>query len=341
MHKILVTGGCGYIGSHTVVDLIEQGYEVVSIDNFLRSNEKQWQRVQQLTGKQIRNYAIDLCDASAVQNVLEKESDSVGIIHFAALRTVPESVQHPLLYYTNNIQPLANLLNSMQQVKIKNLVFSSSCSVYGNPDSVPVTEDTLLNKAESPYAYSKQICEQMITDVVASGADIKPIALRYFNPVGAHPSGLLGEVPWGKPNNLVPYITQTAIGKLPKLTVFGGDYPTRDGSAVRDYIHIMDIAGAHRLALEFLLQQKGTKPVELFNLGTGNGVTVLEAIHAFEASTGQKLNYEIGPRRAGDPATIFANNGLAKECLGWQPQYSIQEMMLSAWKWEQEMAKIN
>ena len=337
MQKVLVTGGAGYIGSHTIVDLIEKGYEVVSVDNFLRGTQAQLNRIEKITGVKIKNYEVDLCNLAALQKVFQQEENIQGIIHFAALRMVNESVQQPLLYYRNNTESLVNILHCVAEFQIKKFVFSSSCSVYGNPDNLPVIEQTPFKEAESPYAYTKQMGEKIIADVLKSGVPFHAIALRYFNPVGAHPSGLMGEVPHGTPNNLAQFITQTAIGKLSQLTVYGGDYPTRDGSAVRDYVHIMDIASAHRLALDFLQQPTINNALKTVNLGTGIGVTVLEAIEAFQKVSGIALNYTIGPRRMGDPAAVYADNALAKKMLGWLPAYSIEEMMLSAWKWEQEL----
>ncbi|MDX2002312.1 MAG: UDP-glucose 4-epimerase GalE [Chitinophagales bacterium] len=339
MPKILVTGGCGYIGSHTVVDLIENNYDVVSIDNYSRSFPKTLEGIKAITGKDVTNYAVDLCQLDELRNVFQKERDIVGIIHFAAYKTVPESVAEPLLYYHNNIQSLVNLLKCVTEFGIQHFIFSSSCSVYGNPPSLPVTEDTPLGKAESPYAYSKQIGEQMITDFVKSGQTAGFVLLRYFNPIGAHESAQIGENPIGVPNNLAPFITQTAIGKREKLSVFGSDYPTRDGTCIRDYIHVMDIAHAHTLALQWLMDGKQTNNPEVFNLGSGNGVSVLEAIQAFEQVSGLKLNYEMALRRAGDVVAIYANNTKAVAQLGWEAQRSLNDMMLSAWNWEKRMAE--
>ena len=339
MQKILVTGGCGYIGSHTLVDLIENGFEVVSIDNNMRSKTSQLDGVEQIIGAQIKNYKVDLCDWGAVKKVFDLEKNITGIIHFAALKSVPESVANPMLYYHNNISSLINISNAATKYNIKKFVFSSSCSVYGNADELPVTELTPFKNAESPYGFSKQIGERMIKDFAVIHPEMNFILLRYFNPVGAHESAKIGEVPYEKPNNLVPIITQTAIGKIQQLTVFGGDYDTRDGSCVRDYIHVADIANAHTLAMKFLLNDVAKNNVEVFNLGTGNGVTVLEAINAFEKVSGVKLNYKIGERRDGDVVAVYANIDKAKKILGWIPKRNIEQMMLTAWNWENEMQK--
>lgn len=336
--KIIVTGGCGYIGSHTIVDLIQNGYDVVSIDNLSRSDNRILEGVEKITGRKIHNYRIDLKQRETTLKVLEANADAVGVIHFAAYKSVPESTEKPLLYYRNNMEGLFNLLEGVQLYNIPNFVFSSSCSVYGLVDKLPVTEDTPFQDAQCAYARTKQHGEQVLQDISRAGT-LKTILLRYFNPVGAHPSGIIGEMPIDVPNNLVPFITQTAIGKREKLTVFGDDYHTRDGSCVRDYIHVCDIAHAHTLAVRFLIEQQNLSEPEIFNLGTGNGVSVLEVIHAFEQATGQILRYEIGPRRAGDVIEVFADNTKAKALLGWNLKYQLEEMMLSAWNWEKQMAE--
>jgi UDP-glucose 4-epimerase len=333
MAKILVTGGCGYIGSHTIVDLIENGYEVISVDNNSRSTPAVLKGVEKITGKPIKNYKVDLCNFDDTFAIFQENEDIRGIIHFAAYKAVGESVEKPLLYFENNLVSLINLLKCVQEFHTPYFVFSSSCTVYGEPDNQIVTEETPPKPAASPYGYTKQMGEQILGEFQkASGT--QTILLRYFNPVGAHPSTLIGELPIGRPQNLVPAITQTAIGKLPKMTVYGNDYPTRDGSNVRDYIHVSDIAHAHTLAIQYLEQEKNTSGCEIFNLGTGNGVTVLEAIHSFEKVSGVKLNYEIGPRRPGDIVAIYANNDKAKKLLGWDPKFSLDEMLATAWKWE-------
>jgi UDP-glucose 4-epimerase len=333
MAKILVTGGCGYIGSHTIIDLIENGYDVISADNNSRSNPVILKGVEQITGKKIKNYKVDLCNFDDTFAIFQENTDITGIIHFAAYKAVGESVEKPLLYFDNNLNSLINILKCVQEFDIPHFVFSSSCTVYGNPDSIPVTELTPVKQAESPYGVSKQMSEQIIRDFAVSTGS-KNILLRYFNPAGAHPSSLIGEMPLGKPQNLVPAITQTAIGRLPKMMVFGSDYDTRDGSCVRDFIHVCDLAHAHTLALKFMEEQRNKSNCEVFNLGTGDGVSVLEAIQAFEKTSGKKLNYEIGRRRAGDVVAIYANNDLAKNLLGWNPKYSLEDIMATAWKWE-------
>ncbi|HVG42073.1 MAG TPA: UDP-glucose 4-epimerase GalE [Chitinophagaceae bacterium] len=338
MAKILVTGGCGYIGSHTIVDLIENGYDVICVDNNVRSNPSILEGVKKITGKSVKHYKVDLCNFDETFAIFQENEDITGIIHFAAYKAVGESVQKPLMYFENNLYSLVNLLKCVQEFNTPYFVFSSSCTVYGEPDDVIVTEETPQKPAESPYGLTKQMGEQIVQEF-SKTFTTKSILLRYFNPVGAHPSTIIGELPVGRPQNLVPAITQTAIGKLPKLTVHGNDYPTRDGSNVRDYIHVSDIAHAHTLAIQYLEEEKSKNKCEVFNLGTGNGVTVLEAIKAFEKVSGQKLNYEVGPRRPGDIIAIYANNDKAKTELGWDPQYSLDDMMSTAWKWEQKLKK--
>lgn len=336
MSKILVTGGCGYIGSHTLVDLIESGFEVISVDNNSRSSPRILEGVEKITGKKVKNYKVDLCNFDDTYAIFQENTDITGIIHFAAYKAVGESVAEPVMYFENNLVSLLNLLKCVQEFKVPYFVFSSSCTVYGNPDSIPVTESTPPKPAESPYGYTKQMGEQIINEF-ARVNKTQCILLRYFNPVGAHPSIQIGELPIGKPANLVPAITQTAIGKLPQMTVFGSDYDTRDGSCVRDFIHVSDIAHAHTLSLQYLMEGKSKKHCEVFNLGTGNGVTVLEAITAFERVSGVKLNYTMGPRRLGDVIAIYANNEFAVKELGWQIKYSLDDMMDTAWKWEERL----
>lgn len=336
MAKILVTGGCGYIGAHTLVDLVENGYEVVSVDNNSRSNPIMLERVEKITGRKIKNYKVDLCNFDDTFAIFQENTDIIGIIHFAAFKSVNESVEEPLLYFENNLYSLINLLKCVQEFETPYFVFSSSCTVYGSPDQSPVTEQTPPKPAESPYGYTKQMGEQIVNEFSKSSST-QCILLRYFNPVGAHPSAIIGEMPIGKPQNLFPAITQTAIGKLPKMIVYGNDYPTRDGSCIRDFIHVCDIANAHTLAIAYLEEGKNATACEVFNLGTGNGVTVLEAIHAFEKVSGIKLNYETGPRRPGDIMAIYASNEYAKKILGWQPKFSLEDMVATAWKWEQRL----
>ena len=336
MGKILVTGGCGYIGSHTIVNLIEHGYDVISVDNNSRSNPIILKGVEQITGKKIKTYKVDLCNFDDTFAIFQENADISGVIHFAAYKAVGESVENPLLYFENNLTSLINLLKCVQEFHTPHFVFSSSCTVYGNPDKVPVTENTPLKTAESPYGYTKQMSEQIISEF-AKSSDTQCILLRYFNPAGAHPSSIIGEMPLGRPQNLVPAITQTAIGRLPKMMVYGNDYDTRDGSCIRDYIHVCDLASAHTLSIQYLEELKNSSQCEVFNLGSGNGISVLEAITAFEKISGVKLNYEIGPRRPGDVIATFANNNLAKQTLGWNPKFSLEDIMATAWKWEQRL----
>jgi len=333
MSKILVTGGCGYIGSHTIVDLIENGYEVISADNNSRSNSVILKGVEQITGEKVKNYKVDLCDFDDTFAVFQENTDIRGVIHFAAYKAVGESVQFPLMYFENNLASLINLLKCIQEFQIPSFVFSSSCTVYGNPDKIPVTETTPPKPAESPYGYTKQMSEQIVNEF-AKSSTTNCILLRYFNPAGAHPSAIIGEMPVGPPQNLVPAITQTAIGRISKMLVHGNDYPTRDGSCIRDYIHVCDLANAHTLSLKYLEGGKNSGRCEVFNLGTGNGISVLEAIYAFEKISGVKLNYEIGPRRDGDVIAVYANNDLARKLLGWDIDYSLDDIMETAWKWE-------
>lgn len=338
MAKILVTGGCGYIGSHTIVDLIENGYDVISIDDQSRSTPYPITGIQLITGKRIKNYKVDLKNFDETLAVFQENPDISAVIHFAAYKAVGESVEQPLLYYENNMGSLVSILKCVKEFNIQQLVFSSSCTVYGNPDRFPVTEETALQQAASPYGATKQMGEQMLRDF-AQASNTQVVLLRYFNPVGAHPSCLIGELPLGKPQNLVPVITQTAIGKLPKMMVYGNDYQTRDGSCIRDYIHVSDIAHAHTLAVDYLRAGNNQYNCEVFNLGTGNGITVLEAIHTFEKVSGQQLNYEMGPRRPGDIEAIYANNEKAIHQLGWTIRYDLEQMMHTAWAWEQKIKK--
>lgn len=333
MHKILVTGGCGYIGAHTIVDLIENGFNPVSIDDNSRSTTALLKGIKEITGVAVKNYKVDLANFDDTYAVFHENPDIKGIIHFAAYKAVGESVQKPLLYFENNLTSLINVLKCAKEFNVPHFIFSSSCTVYGSPDKIPVTEESPIKPAESPYGATKQMGEEIVRDVTKTGG-LKSILLRYFNPVGAHPSALIGELPVGKPENLVPAITQTAIGKIKELTVYGDDYDTRDGSCIRDYVHVCDIAHAHTLALQHLIKDKNKNACEVFNLGTGDGVSVLEAIHAFEKVSGVKLNYKIGPRRPGDIVAIYANNSLAKSVLDWDTKYSLDEMMATAWKWQ-------
>lgn len=337
--SIIVTGGAGYIGSHTIIELLQQtNYNIISIDNYSNSNEQSYSRIEKITGKKINYYNIDLCDKDALYNQLKSVDNIMGVIHFAAFKSVPESVANPLLYYHNNVESLVNILAFCKEKKINNFIFSSSCSVYGNIKDLPVTEGSTLQNAESPYAYTKVIGEQMVEAFTKTLQGFNSVLLRYFNPVGAHVTAEIGELPIGPPTSLVPIITRTAVGIIPKMHVHGNNYQTRDGSCIRDYIHVTDIADAHIKALQYLIENKNKENVSLFNLGTGKGVTVLEAIHSFEKISGLKLNYEIGPRRDGDVEAIYANNNLAKQELNWEPKFTIDEMMLSAWKWQQHLS---
>jgi UDP-glucose 4-epimerase len=339
MKTILVTGGAGYIGSHTIIELLTKtNFKVVSADNYSNSSKYTYQRIKEITGKEFDILELDLCDEKKVTENLSKLKGLTGIIHFAAFKSVPDSVADPLLYYHNNINSLINLLNFCKKNRIGNFIFSSSCSVYGNADSLPVTEETPLKKAESPYGHTKQVGEDIINFFCHTEKWFNCTILRYFNPVGAHMSGKNGELPINKPNNLLPIITQTAAGKN-SLTVFGNDYDTRDGSCIRDYIHVSDIADAHVKAIEYLESGKNKKNVSLFNLGTGNGISVLEVIRSFEKVAGKKLDYTIGNRRDGDVIAVYADNTAAKKELNWTPQYSLDDMTLSAWKWQLALDK--
>jgi UDP-glucose 4-epimerase len=333
--KILVTGGAGYIGSHTVVRLIEEGYtNIVSIDNYMNSDETVYDRIREVTGVSVQYACIDLRQPDEIDSFFQIHTDIRGIIHFAALKSVPESVADPMLYFENNITGLLNLLSAVKTYSVSSFIFSSSCSIYGDLDKMPVTEHTPPGVAASPYAYTKQVGERILEDFARVTPSVKVTSLRYFNPVGAHLSGLLGEIPRQRPNNLVPVITQTAAGIIPALTVFGKDYPTRDGTCIRDYIHVMDIADAHVIALERLFSNNQELPCEVYNLGTGNGVSVLEAIRAFEKVSGVQLNYMLGDRREGDVITIYSDNTLVEKELGWKTRFGLDEMMSSAWKWQ-------
>ncbi len=337
--KILITGGTGYIGSHTVVELIEQEYEVLIIDNLSNSEGFIVDRIEQITGIRPKFYKFDLLNEQKLDDFFAENKDITGVIHFAAAKAVGESVEKPLFYYKNNLGGMINLLDAMKKHGIENFVFSSSCTVYGQPDKLPVTEKAPVKAAESPYGYTKQVCENILKDTINSGASIKGIALRYFNPIGAHHSGLIGELPRGVPNNLLPFITQTAYGIREQLSVFGNDYNTPDGSCIRDYIHVVDLAKAHIVAIERLIEEKNRTAYEMFNLGTGNGFSVLEVIKSFEKVSDTKLNYKIVARRAGDIEQIWADTSFANNELGWKAEKSLDEMTLSAWKWEQNYRK--
>lgn len=334
---ILVTGGAGYIGSHTIVELLETtDFNVISVDNLSNASAKTFERIERITGKKVHNYVIDLCSKKDLEQLFEKEKNIAGLIHFAAFKSVPESVTNPYKYYSNNINSLLNVLECCLRYDIHNFIFSSSCSVYGNISELPVKESTPFGKAESPYAFTKQAGEEIIRDYVTAFPRLSTVALRYFNPVGAHVSGLIGESPLNKPNNLVPIITNTAIGRIPQMTVYGNTYPTRDGTCIRDYVHVTDIANAHVRALQLLLDKKNSSSFSVFNLGTGQGVSVLEAIHSFEKVSGRKLNYIMGEKRPGDVGAIYSDNSFSEKTLHWKPRYNLDQMMETAWKWELE-----
>jgi UDP-glucose 4-epimerase len=334
--KILVTGGTGYIGSHTVVELQQKGYEVVIVDNLSNSSEEVIESIHKISGILPIFVKTDLADENATNELFQKHPGIKGVIHFAAFKAVGESVEDPLKYYHNNLFSLINLLKCMKKYEVKHLVFSSSCTVYGEPDSLPVTEKALIKTALSPYGNTKQICEEIISDTIKT-SDLKAVLLRYFNPIGAHHTALIGELPLGVPNNLVPFITQTAIGKRECLNVYGDDYPTADGTCIRDYIHVVDLALAHVAAVDRLIEGKNKSTLELFNLGTGNGFSVLEVINTFEKVSGKKLNYKIVARRAGDVAMIYSDCELANKVLGWKAKLGLDEMLDSSWKWEQHI----
>jgi UDP-glucose 4-epimerase len=337
--KILVTGGTGYIGSHTVVELQKQGFEVIIADNLSNSYKEVLDNIEAITGVRPDFEKLDLSEVQKTNNFFDKHRDIQGIIHFAAFKAVGESVANPLMYYYNNLVSLMNILHNMTIHGIENIVFSSSCTVYGQPEKLPVAEDAPIQKAWSPYGNTKQISEEIIYDTLQADHRLKGIALRYFNPIGAHDSAKIGEFPLGVPNNLVPFITQTAIGIRPKLKVFGDDYNTPDGTAIRDYIHVVDLAKAHVVAVDRMLSGKGKKPFEIFNLGTGNGYSVMEVIKSFEKVSGEKLNYKIVERRAGDVEQVWADTAFANRELGWKAEKGLDEMMTSAWKWEKVLAE--
>jgi len=336
MSKILVTGGLGYIGSHTVVELLAHDYEVVIIDNLSNSSIEVLNRIKTISQKNPEFIKLDLREKQNVFQFFNTHTNLAGIIHFAASKAVGESVEKPLLYYENNVNTLVYLLQNCKKHTIENFIFSSSCTVYGEPDTLPITEDTPVKPATSPYGKTKKISEEILQDT-CSVTPLKTIALRYFNPIGAHDSGLIGELPMGIPQNLVPFITQTAIGLRKELNVFGNDYPTPDGSCIRDYIHVVDLAKAHVVALQRLLSGKNKTPFEVFNIGTGKGSSVLEVVNTFEKVTRKKLPYKIVSRRAGDVIAVYADTTKAYKELGWKAQKTLEEALLSAWKWEQKI----
>jgi UDP-glucose 4-epimerase len=334
--KIVVTGGLGFIGSHTVVELQNEGFEVVIIDNLSNSSEEVLKGIVAITGKTPVFEKLDLREKTSVQDFFKRHTDVASIIHFAASKAVGESIEKPLLYYENNINSLIYLLQELEQKPKAHFIFSSSCTVYGQAETMPINENAPIKPAMSPYGNTKQIGEEIITDV-AKVSNINAILLRYFNPIGSHPSGEIGELPIGVPQNLVPFITQTAIGLRKELSVYGGDYPTNDGTCVRDYIHVVDLAKAHVVALQRLLNRQNLDKIETFNLGTGTGSSVLEVINAFENVSGQKLAYKIVDRREGDITSAFANTDKANNILGWKTQSTLEEAIASAWKWEQKV----
>ena len=334
-HTILVTGGTGFIGSHTTVELINAGYKVVIVDNLSNSNANVVDGIEEITGVRPAFEQVDCCDYAAMESVFNKYSDIEGIIHFAASKAVGESVEKPLLYYRNNLTSLINLLELMPKYDVKGIIFSSSCTVYGQPDpeNLPVTEDAPIKPAESPYGNTKQVNEEIIRDYINSGASIKAILLRYFNPIGSHPTAIIGELPNGVPMNLIPYVTQTAMGIREQLKVFGNDYNTPDGTCIRDYIYVVDLAKAHVKAMERVLDTDSDK-LEVFNVGTGRGVSTKEIVDAFEKATGVKVNWTYAPRRAGDIEKVWADPKKANEVLGWKADTSLEDTLKSAWNWQ-------
>jgi UDP-galactose 4-epimerase (EC 5.1.3.2) len=332
--QILVTGGTGFIGSHTVVELQNSGYDVVIVDNLSNSKIEVLDQIEEITGIRPSFEQFDLTDKQKVKAFFEQYTKLEAIIHFAASKAVGESVEKPLMYYHNNLNSLMNIMECMNEFNVNNLVFSSSCTVYGQPDKLPVTEQTPRKEAESPYGNTKSICEDIIRDTVHANPGLKGIALRYFNPIGAHETAKIGELPLGVPNNLIPFLTQTVAGIRPELSVFGNDYDTPDGSAIRDYIHVVDLAKAHVVAIERLLENKNQNGYEYFNVGTGNGVSVLEIIESFERATGEKVPHKIVERRAGDIEKIYADTTYANNELGWKAESILDETLLSAWKWQ-------
>ena len=336
MKKILLTGGAGYIGSHIAVALVEAGFEPIIVDNFSNSDRSVIHAIESIVSKKITFHEADCCNFDSILKIIEKEKTIVGTIHLAAYKAVGESVEQPLKYYENNIGAMTSVLRACSEAGLSNFVFSSSCTVYGTPEEQPVTEESPWQVAFSPYGYTKQVCEHIMSDFQNSKPNIKQVSLRYFNPIGAHPSGKIGELPIGKPNNLVPYLTQVAAGIREKLTVFGNDYNTPDGTCVRDYIHVVDLAAAHVSALRFMMENN-TPKLSVFNIGTGYGVSVKEIIELFQEVNDMKVNVEYGPRRLGDVEAIYANSEKANRELGWKAVYSTKDALKHAWKWEQNL----
>ncbi len=336
---VLVTGGTGFIGSHTTVELQQAGYKVVIVDNLSNSRAEVVDGIEKISGIRPAFEKVDCLDKEGMDNVFRKYPEISGVIHFAASKAVGESVEKPLLYYRNNLVSLINLLELMPKHHVKGIIFSSSCTVYGQPDpeNLPVTEDALIKKAESPYGNTKQVNEEIIQDTIKSGSPIKAILLRYFNPIGSHPTSIIGEMPNGVPMNLIPYVTQTAMGIREQLSVFGDDYDTPDGSCIRDYIYVCDLAKAHVKAMERILEDKSEDKVEVFNIGTGHGVSTLELVHSFEKATGVKLNYQVVGRRAGDIEKVWADPKKANEVLGWTAETNLEETLKSAWDWQKKL----
>lgn len=337
--KVLVTGGAGYIGAHTVVELMTSGYHPVIVDNFSKTDHTLLKGMEKITGKKPDFHEGDCLDKNFLDNLFKQHGPFSCVLHFAAYKSVGESVQHPLMYYGNNIGSLVTLLEVMKEHEVKDLIFSSSCTVYGQPDRIPVDEQTPFKKAESPYGATKQMCERILEDTFRTGFRI--ISLRYFNPIGAHPSALMGELPIGVPNNLVPYVTQTAAGKREKLVVFGDDYDTKDGSCIRDFIHVVDVATAHVKAMEFLEKRPAESLFDTFNLGTGVGVSVLELVNAFKKVTGVDVPFVIGKRRPGDVEKVYADPSKLNKAFNWETQFSISDALLHAWQWEKKLMEFN
>ncbi len=336
--KILVTGGAGYIGAHTVVELIASGYDPVIVDNLSKSDRTLLEGIEKITKKKVTFIEGDCCDKQFLNQLFESTKGISAVLHFAAFKSVGESVQKPLDYYQNNVGSLVALLQAMQESGVRDLIFSSSCTVYGQPDEIPVNESAPFKRAESPYGATKQVCERILEDSYSTG--FRVVSLRYFNPIGAHPSTLMGELPIGTPNNLVPYITQTAAGIREKLTVFGSDYDTPDGTCIRDFIHVVDVASAHVKAIDYLSKQAEKNMYEVFNLGTGIGVSVLQLIQKFIAVTGVKLPYALGERRAGDIEKVYADPAKVNSVLGWKTKYTIDDSLLHAWQWEKKIRNV-